>query len=222
MFERELKNAYIGEYIGKSANLKWSSLAQLQADWWTWVYFGGTYTWDSNGLTLPSLSDSSQSNKRIIVYYYTEAITPNSKVTLHATGYCARTYSSSSYAYNSAMFIWLYNAYENADWSTWFGAGYNASSWTWLKSWIGLNGTILWTQMSGNVGGDVDMTIEMDLGAKTATYTTTSPINQSTTTSLTDTQITTILNYKYVAFDIFRADKSVTTSLYTVSFRIEK
>ena len=220
--ETELKNAYIGKVIEKSVDLRGKTLADLQALWWTWVYSNWTYTWDSNWLTLPSSSSSSAGDKHIIVYYYADGITSNSKIKLHATGYCARTYSNHSYMYNSAMFIWLYNSYDG-DRGTWFWGGYNASSAsaTWLIPWISLNASIIWTQMSWNVGGDVDMTVEIDFPNKTAKYTTTSPISQTTTSTLTDSQIETILAYKYVVFNVYKSDKSVVTSLYTTSFSIE-
>lgn len=214
-------NIYIWtDTLSLSANLKSENLSDLQNAWWTDWISDGSYTWDSNGLKLPSVSDSSQNNKSVRIYYYTEDLTTNSKITIHATWFCDRTYSGNSYQYNSAMFIWL-NPWTTWRWETWFWWWYNASNATWLNTGVILNNTVIWQSMSWNVWWNVDIEMVIDLKNKTAKYTTTSPVSQTTTSTLTDAQITTILTYKYITILACRAEKTVATGLYTASITIE-
>lgn len=64
------------------------------------------------------------------------------------------------------------------------------------------------------------MEVVFDFKNKTAKYTTTSPISQTTTATLTDAQIARAVAYKNICACVFRASKEVQASLYTVTVEI--
>ena len=210
--------------ITLTADFRTQNLSDLQNAWWTNVESNSSiYTRDTNWLTIPSSSSNSEANKTAWVYYTFNDLSSNNIITIHATWYCARTYSAYNYQYNSAMFIWLWGTGAiNDAYYVWLYWAYNSSSnQSWLKSGVNLNGSIVGTAMGDGVWWDVSMDVVINFKNKTVEYKTTTPINQTTTSTLTDAQIATAISNKNILVWIFRADYTVKAALYTASIKIE-
>lgn len=216
----EVQNIYIGEYRKTlTADLTTQSLADLQAAWWTGILQSHWYSLDSNWLT-PTGNTSA-------LYYYYWDLSTDSVIELEMTGYASRNYSTHDYQYNAYCALWLATSavwYGTSAYmaitTTWIAWTYNASNPIWMKCWTIYQNTLIGNEVSWNTAGNVNMKFKLDLKNKKVEYTITSPVSATTTGTLTDSQVQTILWYKYIRIEAGKWDATAYSHVYTATLRI--
>jgi hypothetical protein len=218
-----MKNAYIGEVIEISSDLRWATLAELQAKWWNGIAYNNQYTLNSTWLHTPNIS-----NSYCYLYKQITDLSSRHKITIKLTWYATRNWSNENYAYNSFFFSVIsksLNPYYESNANSLFWC-YNAS-WTTssLKTWIGvfLNGSysnLSWWNY-WNTAGNVSQTFDIDLSTGVVNYSVTSPTNYSTTATLTASQLENIKSWWYVWVCFWPKDRSNNPVLYTVDLTVE-
>lgn len=224
-YQYELKNAYIWEVIEISSDLRWATLAWLQAQWWTdiWYVSWRPYVLDSSWL----YPQNNIANSRDMLYRHIPELTSTSKIKIHCTGYTTRNYSSGSYQYCSYISLWvadITSSFVPSVWeANWLLFVYNASNPIndKYKCWIYCDQVMVWSAVSWATAGNVDLTAEIDLSTKKMKYTITSPVSATTTWTLTDAQLSSILWYKNVWAIVWCFDWSERPKLYTVDITVE-
>ena len=226
-FEHQLKNAYIGEVLEISSDLRWATLAWLQAQGWTNIAAANSgYTLNSSWLT----PWTTNSNNNVFLYKYLPELSENSIITLHMTGYATRNSSTNSYQYNTVAVMWLFNSsnatdswlYSNALQCNYSACGNTQGTKTWIDYRSGGALTVLWTAWPSNVAWTVNMTAKINLGTGLVEYKLTSPQTHSTSATLNSTQLALVRGLKYIWFAMSPKDKSNTPTLYTVDLTVEK
>ena len=194
--------------ISKSIDLRWKTLAQIQAEWWDITSRNWWYNLNSNWLTTTS------STNNWIELYTPIALTAWNKVTVNLTGSWTRTDAN----YSSTLFGWVWTTYGNNTpvfvWAI--------NTWSqWGTTWFEYNGSLIWTSWPHSSWGDFEMTLTFDLRTWAATYTLVWAMNHTTSMTLTSAQISWILNSTYFRFRIGIYKSDNTAILKTVSFKVE-
>lgn len=208
-----------------SSDLRWATLAWLQAQWWTDITSVSWYNLNSSWL-----SNTAVSNNNVLLYKYVPNLSSNNIITLRTTWYAQRNKSSDTYRYNSVIMIWLFNSTDASD--NWVYA--SSLAWDYSACWstqdtkTGINYresnkalTILWTAWTWNQAGSVDMTTRINLNTWLVEYTLTSPQTHTTSATLNSTQLSLARSLKYIWVVAQPKDSSNTTTIYTVELTVE-
>ena len=211
-----LKNAYIGKVIYKYIDVRWKTLAQIQAEWW-WVNNGNwSYTLDSNWISVST--QNAWAN-----LYYPISLTNAKKITLRYTWNCTSPWSSSywwwamlwiSDANNSPslsdMGNFLFGIYQSWGNSWWKGTN--------IRLWFN---NILSTTLWNNTAGNIDETFVIDLDTWALTYSINWPVTWTTSATLTSSQLAQVKQYWYICFTPIEWSGGYYMRLYTAEFTIE-
>ena len=211
----ELKNAYIGEVLHKYIDVRWKTLAQIQTEWWTFHNNRGSYTLDSNWISIYQ-----QNSQALISYHLSNSLTTNNKITFKVTGNCTSAETTSWYW--GVETIWLFNNTELWYRSTWVYGQYHSwyNSWWWF-TWLGSNDSAISTTWTRNKWWDISFVVTIDLSTWVCTYNITWPVSFSTTATLTSEKINTLLTYRYINFWVDEFTANYYMRLHTAELTIE-
>ena len=199
--------------INKSIDLRWKTLAQIQAEWFDIMSWNGSYVLNSNWLC----TDGTINNGISLYYNLWTTLKSTNIIKVKATWYI---WGGS----NLKWYVFIGTAYEARAWWT--------KNWTWLQytSWTSSSGwqtrpytntTALGTAWGNWTTGNVNMEFTLDLNTWNYTGKITSPVTYNTSGTLTASQITNILTYQYISFVIVSYEVNLTNMLYTVEFTVE-
>ena len=211
--EKILKNNYIGEYKNRwelSTDFRnYTSLAQLQALWWTWIVTDGSYSIWSFGIK------QTTTNKYTRIYVNLPIkLTTNNKITIEYTG------NSASNEALAGRASWQINNSTEPDW--WLCA-MNMFWTTWWEQWI-LGGQDWWIirwWKNGSWDFSVKWTFDLSTGKVTYSQTLPSWIAYSNTVTMSNRAIQDALNFWIGAFAIQDYGSWNSICLYTASIIIE-
>jgi len=195
-------------WISKSIDLRWKTLAQIQAEWFDITSRNWWYNLNSNWLTTTSSSNN------WIELYTPITLTTWNKVTVNLTGSWTRTDAN----YSSILFGWVWTTYgNNTPVFVW-----DINTWSqWGTTWFEYNGSSIGTSWPHSSWGDFEMTLTFDLRTWAATYTLVWAMNHTASITLTSAQISWILNSTYFRFRIGIYKSDNTAILKTASFKVE-
>lgn len=204
----------------KSIDLRWKTLAQIQAEWFDVTSRNWSYILDSNGLR----TTQKDANNWVQLYYkLPKLLTASNKIYLKQTWYgnCSGEFWGINVIW---VHIWPWDSsswhefYRCIKWQYWTG-NYYTSSPSVVKSWVLYDESLInswngWTRWN--------VTIEMNIDLSTGGYSfkCSSPLSYTLTWTLTSSQISTILTYQYVIFSLV-SYTSWDCRIYTAEFTVE-
>lgn len=196
-------------WIHISSDLRWATLAGLQAQWWDNIlYRFASYVLDANGLT-----NSSTENDSAFLYKNIPDLNSNNIITIKLTG---------------NMPTWCYIWSDMSNQNT-FPAIYSNSLRMWYKTdtkttpyVISYNdSTALWTQPYWDTNWNITLTTKVNLSTGVIEYNLTSPKTFTSTATLTSTQLTNILTYKNIWVRTQKFGGGYNWYIHTVELTIE-
>ena len=198
--------------IRKSIDVRWKTLAQIQAEWWGLNYWK-SYTLDSNWISVSA-------NNAWVAFYYPLSLSNAHNITLKYTWYT--NWWGSWYWWGAAL--WISN---NVDFSTtmeWYLLGMYQS---WNNAWWKGTNIRLWfnnvlsTSWGNNTSWDINQTFVINLDTWVCTYTITSPVTFNTSVTLTSAQLAQVKQYWYICFTPQEWTANYIMRLYTAEFTIK-
>ena len=204
-----LKNAYIGEVIHKYIDVRWKTLAQIQAEWWDLTY-SKSYTLDSNWISVSA-------NNSWFNLYYPISLTNAHTITLKCTWYT--NWWGSWYWWWA--FVWINNATSEFGWYlAWVYQSWNNAGWkgTNIRLWFD---NILSTSWGNNTSWDINQTFIINLDTWVCTYNITSPVTFNTSATLTSAQLSQVKQYWYIWFHSEEWTTNYIMRLYTANITVE-
>ena len=206
-------------WFTKSIDVRWKTLAQIQAEWWTLSNWRWSYTLDSNWITVYPQASASQSS--VTLYFdLPQDLTANSKITLSATWYCTAP-SGTGYAW-WVLSVWIFktvwNWYYNNQMAACYSNGSSSQAWT---TWISIDSASIGSTLTRWVGWNINYTAVFDLKTKTAKFNITWPVTWTTSWTLTTAQVNTVLAYKKACIVVEEFSENYMQRLYTASITVE-
>lgn len=201
-------------WIHISSDLRWATLAWLQAQWWTGIiYRFNSYILDSNWL-----SPSWKNNDVAFIYKNIPQLDSNNKIEINLTGY------STGNSTNNAVTGWaIASSVTAAPWI--FQTGLRWSYTTWaspaLPQWIIYNGSWMATWPSTHSAWNLSIKMKINLSTGLVEYNLNSPTVFSTSYTLSSSQLQAMLTYKNIGAFIQTHGTGNTARIYTVSLTVE-
>lgn len=195
-----------------SSDLRWATLAWLQAQWWDWIaYRFNTYRLDSTGLR-----SSTTSNDVAYLYKNIPTLSSNNIITIKVTWNVTK---GSDYGANITTHITSTTTFPSS-YSNSLSGRFYAWNAAFNNRWIVYNdSTVIGTKPSADTWWDTTLITKINLSTWYVEYTLTSPISFSTSWTLTSAQLTNILTYKNVWVYSQRSTSDAT--IYTVELTVE-
>ena len=178
--------------FSKSIDVRWKTLAQIQAEWWNIYNWRWSYTLDSNWLSV------STNNASLMLYYATPTLTTSNTIEMKYSWYCTSAENTSNYGW--VCWLWLFGQLSSTYYNYWLYGTYN--SWynpNWWYTGMVYNWSQIWNQWWRNKGWNISYTMNINLWTWVVDYHITSPVSDFTTTyTLNSTQITDVLSKWYI------------------------
>lgn len=203
------KQVYPAYKVHITSDLRWATLAGLQAQWWDGIlYRNASYVLNANGLT-----SSSTDNDSAFLYKNIPDLNSNNIITIKLTGNMP-----------TWCFIWSDMSNQNV-----FPAIYSNSLRMWYKTGtqttpyvISYNdSTALWTQPYWDTNWNITLTTKVNLSTGVIEYNLTSPKTFTSTATLTSTQLTNVLTYKNIWVRTQKFTGGSNWYIYTVELTVE-
>lgn len=216
----KIQRIYIGQdlvrpsWIHINSDLRWATLAWLQAQWWTGIiYRFNSYILDSNWL-----SPSWTNNDVAFIYKNIPQLDSNNKIEINLTGYLTNNST------NNAATGWaIASSVTTAPWI--FQTGIRWSYTTWpsptLPQWIIYNDTWMATWPSTHGAWNLSIKMKINLSTGLVEYNLSSPVSFSTSYTLSSSQLQAMLTYKNIGAFIQTHVTGNTARIYTVSLTVE-
>jgi len=188
VWTNSLKNAYIGEVYEYSYDFRNKTLAQIQADGWTY-WWSNTPTINSNWISIPIWWNNSWSKLYRSPSWLTSKLSTAKKITLEMI---SNIWAVSSPINNDCVLYLAWPSSYTSNW-TWFG-------WGNTDSWFQRFTRVLWTDLYrwtySTPSWEYTQTVTIDLINKTMRNIVSNVLDKTNT--ITDAQISTIRTLKYL------------------------